>query len=81
MSVSNANPFARTERSDPTTPRHTEGCELARETHRMLVGDGLHAGVFERMRELERTMRIGIATLAFPLWLALAMAAWDRWGP
>jgi hypothetical protein len=79
---SSANPFARTERSDPTLPRHiSEGCALAHETHRMLVGDGERVGMFERIRELERLMKVGIATLAVPLWIALAMHAWDRFGP
>ena len=74
------NPYAATERHSPRSHDDDgQGCAVAYEARSMLIGDGERKGVFERLRELEHTMRIGIVLLALPIWIMLALNAWDRW--
>ncbi len=80
MSVS---PYAPTERHDHNNggATHHEGCALAHETHRIVVGDGERIGVLERLRAIEFKLLVAIAIVGVPLWLQFAISAWDRWGP
>jgi hypothetical protein len=74
------NPHARTERSERNgTPRDFEGCELAHETHRMLVGSDERQGVFEQLRNLHTMVRTRGNLIVAGVWVIAICSAWSTY--